>query len=212
MILIAMIVKATTFFTYLLSITNVHICLYINSSNYVCNCSNSFFHLYFVSATFELKTSIWRTWKNAMTNCYEKCTSLKGKVLYVICFCHLIWLLITNKNWIIKLYGHLLYLRLKCLKTVEPLSSVPETHLNGLKRMKDGDNHGAIYWLCSQDHWIGNTKVGLSSSQKRVFICFNEGTIKLMKNTFFFRPKVLFILDVFTFLSWVLGYVEKSLD
>lgn len=43
MILIAMIVKATTFFTYLLSITNVHIGLYINSSNYACNCSNCCF-------------------------------------------------------------------------------------------------------------------------------------------------------------------------
>ena len=33
-----------------------------------------------------------------------------------------------------------------------------------------------------------------------------------MKNAFYFILKALFVLDIFTFLSWVFGYVEKRLD
>ena len=33
-----------------------------------------------------------------------------------------------------------------------------------------------------------------------------------MENTFYFMLKALFVLEVFTFLSWHFGYVEKQLD
>ena len=33
-----------------------------------------------------------------------------------------------------------------------------------------------------------------------------------MKNVFYFMLKTLFDLEIFTFLSWLFGYVEKQLD
>ena len=39
-----------------------------------------------------------------------------------------------------------------------------------------------------------------------------ESLLKLMKNVFYFTIKALFILEIFTFLSWLFGYVEKWLD
>ena len=33
-----------------------------------------------------------------------------------------------------------------------------------------------------------------------------------MENTFYFMLKALFVLEIFTFLSWLFGYVEKWLD
>ena len=33
-----------------------------------------------------------------------------------------------------------------------------------------------------------------------------------MKNAFYIKLKALFILDIFTFLSWRFGHVEKQLD
>ena len=33
-----------------------------------------------------------------------------------------------------------------------------------------------------------------------------------MKNTFYFILKALFVLELFTFLSWLFGYLEKGLD
>ena len=44
-------------------------------------------------------------------------------------------------------------------------------------------------------------KVGLSSSKKNFFICFNDGPSKMMKNAFHFILKVLFVLKIFKFLS-----------
>ena len=39
-----------------------------------------------------------------------------------------------------------------------------------------------------------------------------ESPLKMMKNTFYFVLKAIFILGIFTFLSWLFGYVEKRLD
>ena len=39
-----------------------------------------------------------------------------------------------------------------------------------------------------------------------------EIPLKIMKNAFYFMLKALFVLEVFTFLSWLFGYVEKRLD
>ena len=34
----------------------------------------------------------------------------------------------------------------------------------------------------------------------------------MMKNTFYFMLKALFVVEIFTFLSWLFGYLEKRLD
>ena len=34
----------------------------------------------------------------------------------------------------------------------------------------------------------------------------------MMKNVFSFMFKALFVLEIFTFLSWLFGYVERCLD
>ena len=43
------------------------------------------------------------------------------------------------------------------------------------------------------------------------FICFNKSPLKRMKNTFHFMLKTL-VLAIYTFLSWLFGYVEKRFD
>ena len=55
-------------------------------------------------------------------------------------------------------------------------------------------------------------KVGLSTSKKVVFICFNESPLKVMKNAYYFMLKAPFVLDIFTFLSWLYCYSEKQYD
>ena len=39
-----------------------------------------------------------------------------------------------------------------------------------------------------------------------------ESNLKIMKNTFYFILKVLFIFRIFTFLPWLFGDVGKQLD
>ena len=55
-----------------------------------------------------------------------------------------------------------------------------------------------------------NIKVGLSPSKTIFFICFNDGTSKMMKNAFYFILKALFILKIFKFLSWLFEHVKKT--
>ena len=55
-------------------------------------------------------------------------------------------------------------------------------------------------------------EVGLSPSKKFVFIYFNASPLKIMKDAFYFIWKAFFVLGIFTFLSWLYGYVEKGLD
>ena len=43
-------------------------------------------------------------------------------------------------------------------------------------------------------------KVGLSRSKKFLFICFNESSLKLMNNDFYFILKTLFVLEIVKFL------------
>ena len=42
------------------------------------------------------------------------------------------------------------------------------------------------------------------------FYFFNECPLKMMKNTFYFISKVLFVVKVFKFLPWLFGNVEKN--
>ena len=53
-------------------------------------------------------------------------------------------------------------------------------------------------------------KVGLSPSKKNCLICFNESPLKLMKNVFYLTLKVIFVLKIYKFLSWLLGHVEET--
>ena len=39
-----------------------------------------------------------------------------------------------------------------------------------------------------------------------------ESPFKIKKNVFYFMLKALFVLEIFTFLSWLFGYVEKRPD
>ena len=39
-----------------------------------------------------------------------------------------------------------------------------------------------------------------------------ESPLKVTWNVFYFTLKILFVLKIFTFLSWFFGYVEKQLD
>ena len=55
-------------------------------------------------------------------------------------------------------------------------------------------------------------KVALSPSRKVVFISSNESSLKIMKNVFCFMLKALFVLEIFTFLYRIFGYVEKGRD
>ena len=55
-------------------------------------------------------------------------------------------------------------------------------------------------------------KVELSSSKKFAFIYFNESLLKMMENAFYFMLKFLFVLEIFTFLSWLFVYVEEPLN
>ena len=57
---------------------------------------------------------------------------------------------------------------------------------------------------------IANFKVGLSPSKNILFYFFNESSLKMMKNAFYFILKALFVLKIFKFLSWHLGHVEKT--
>ena len=57
-----------------------------------------------------------------------------------------------------------------------------------------------------------NIKVALSPSEKFDFVCFCESPLKMMKNAICFISEALFVLEVFTFLFRIFGYLEKRLD
>ena len=55
-------------------------------------------------------------------------------------------------------------------------------------------------------------KAGHSSFKKVAFICFDESPLKILKNATYFMLKTLLVLETFTILLWLFGYVEKWLD
>ena len=55
-----------------------------------------------------------------------------------------------------------------------------------------------------------NIKVAFSPSEKIDFVCFCESPLKMMKMLFI--SEALFVLEVFTFLFRIFGYLEKRLD
>ena len=52
-------------------------------------------------------------------------------------------------------------------------------------------------------------KVGLPPSKKNCVIFLIESPLKMKKNAFYFMLKALFVLKIFTFLSWLFGHVGK---
>ena len=54
------------------------------------------------------------------------------------------------------------------------------------------------------------TKVGLSPFKKICIICLIENPLKMMKNSFCFILKALFVLKIFEFLSRLFGHVQKN--
>ena len=68
--------------------------------------------------------------------------------------------------------------------------------------------------LCSyvqyRNIWI--ISIRTHTFQKVVFVDLNESPLKMMKNAFYFMLKALLFLEIFTFLYWLFGYVEKRLD
>ena len=61
----------------------------------------------------------------------------------------------------------------------------------------------------NQKFLIKVIQVGLSTSKKKKIISFNESSVKMMKNTFYFILKALFVLKILKLFSWRFGYVEK---
>ena len=55
-------------------------------------------------------------------------------------------------------------------------------------------------------------KVGASHSKNVAVICFHESLVKMIKNAFYFILKALSVLNVFVFLSWLIGHVGMQLD
>ena len=48
---------------------------------------------------------------------------------------------------------------------------------------------------------------------KKIVICFIESSLKMTKRNFYFILKVLFVLKIFKFLSWLFGHAgKKKLD
>ena len=53
-------------------------------------------------------------------------------------------------------------------------------------------------------------KMDIHFPTKIFFVCFDESLLKMMKNVFYLILKALFVLEIFKFLSWLLGHVEKT--
>ena len=52
-------------------------------------------------------------------------------------------------------------------------------------------------------------KIRLWPFKKYCLIFFNENTVKMMKNAFYFILKARFVLKIFKVLSWLCGHIEK---
>ena len=56
--------------------------------------------------------------------------------------------------------------------------------------------------------WLYHLKSG--SHLPKIFISFNNSPSKMMKNSFYFILKALFVRKIFKVLSWLFGHVEKT--
>ena len=67
------------------------------------------------------------------------------------------------------------------------------------------------HFICKIELKQRSIVIGLPSFKKIVFIYFNESPLKMIKSAFYFMLKDLLVLELFTSLSWLFGYVEKQL-
>ena len=88
------------------------------------------------------------------------------------------------------------------------VSCIWDKQCKGLKGFKT--HHWSCKTIKSFDKkMVNDLKDGLSSSEKILLICFNESSLKMMKNAFYFILKALFILKIFKFLAWHFVHVEE---
>ena len=71
--------------------------------------------------------------------------------------------------------------------------------------------------MCNLKEWSGIffclrglVKVELSPSKKIRVICLIESPLEVMKKALYFILKALFVLKIFTFLSWIFGHLGKT--
>ena len=69
------------------------------------------------------------------------------------------------------------------------------------RKIKLGFSDVAARSDINKEEVIINSKVRLSLSKKKCFICFDESPLNMMKNAFYFTIKFLFALKIFKFLS-----------
>ena len=55
-------------------------------------------------------------------------------------------------------------------------------------------------------------QVGSLKAHSQVQFLAIEIPLKMVKNAFYFMLKPFFVLEIFTFLDWLFGYVEKGFD
>ena len=74
-------------------------------------------------------------------------------------------------------------------------------------------NDEQIYHQKKKMHHQQRRKQKLKSDShlpKKLYYCFIEIPLKMMKNAFYFILKALFVLKIFKFLSWLFGHVRKT--
>ena len=64
--------------------------------------------------------------------------------------------------------------------------------------------------LFHEDKFVTDSKVGLSLSKKKCFICSNESPLKMMKNAFYVILIALSVLKIYDFFYWLFGHREKT--
>ena len=55
-------------------------------------------------------------------------------------------------------------------------------------------------------------QVGSLKAHSQVWFLAIEIPLKMVKNAFYFMLKPFFVLEIFTFLDWLFGYVKKGFD
>ena len=60
--------------------------------------------------------------------------------------------------------------------------------------------------------YLGFTLKSTLTFQTKNSVYVSEGSLKMMKNAFYFILKALFVCKIFKFLSWLFGHIKKRLD
>ena len=87
-----------------------------------------------------------------------------------------------------------------------PLPKIDQTITSSMRMV----NFDIISKLSYSTHHISNLKSDSHLPKKICVICFIESPLKMIKNTFYFMLKALFVLEIFKFLSWLFSHVAKT--